>query len=246
MAIEKTKISDLTSASPTGAAVLPIVQNSGTFKCSVNDIRDFLTDLSITSFTINPSLTNAYEVGDRLTSLQLDWEFNKTPNAIEIILQDGTSVFPSNAGTTYTDSGLDITSGTKTWRLSGIDSNVSASNSKTINWVYPFFYGMVDSDLTDGTGIYSSSLTKLVKTKSNKSVPLNGELKYIYFAYPSSYGDLDNIKDQSNFDVTGQYTKYSGNVSSTGLDVDYSNISYNIYSTYPNLVNALGTYTINF
>jgi hypothetical protein len=246
MAIEKTKISELSSAAPLGEAVFPIVQNESTFKCSINDIKDFLTDLSITSFTITPSKTDAYEVGDRLTSLQLNWRFNKIPNAIEIILQDSTSVFPSNTDTTYTDSGLDITSGTKTWRLSGIDSNVSASNSKTINWVYPFFYGMVDSDLTDGTGIYSSSLTKLIKTKSNKSITLNGDFKHIYFAYPSSYGDLNNIKDPNNFDITGQFTKYSGNVSSTGLDENYSNISYNIYSTYPNLVNASGTYKFNF
>ena len=145
--------------------------------------------------------------------------------------------------------GFLINNATTAYKLQGMSKYILVVTDywyKTINWVYPFFYGMVDSDLTDGTGIYSSSLTKLIKTKSNKSITLNGDFKHIYFAYPSSYGDLNNIKDPNNFDITGQFTKYSGNVSSTGLDENYSNISYNIYSTYPNLVNASGTYKFNF
>ncbi len=84
------------------------------------------------------------------------------------------------------------------------------------------------------------------KTKSNKTVALNDTLKYIYFAYPASYGDLSSIKDPNNFNVINNFTKYSGTVTSTGLDNNYSSVAYNIYSTYPNLVNATGDYVFNF
>lgn len=244
MAIEKTKISELVSVFPTGDATFPIVQGGATVSCQLTGITTYLKDVVISSYAITPS-TTTYEIGDRLTALQLDWAFNKTPDQISITLHDGSVVTPVNTTVTYTDN-FDITTGTKSWKLSGTDFKSSDSSTKTIQWVYPFFTGMDLNNLTDGTDIYSSSLTKLIRTKSNKTVALNGTLKYIYFAYPASYGNLSTIKDPNNFDVTSNFTKYSGNVTSTGLDNNYSNISYNIYSTYPNLVNATGDYIFNF
>lgn len=245
MAIEKTKISELGSVFPTRTAIFPFVQAGTTVSCELTSISTFLKDVSISSFAITPS-TTTYEIGVNLTSLQLDWTFNKTPDQISLTLHDGTVQALSNSVVTFTDN-FTINSGTnKTWTISGTDFKSSDSSTKTINWVYPFFTGMNTSNLTNGTGIYSSSLTKLIKTKSSKTVALNDTLKYIYFAYPASYGDLSSIKDPNNFDVTNNFTKYSGNVTSSGLDNNYSNISYNIYSTYPNVVNASGDYVFNF
>jgi len=244
MAIEKTKISELGSVFPTRTAIFPFVQAGTTVSCELTSISTFLKDVSISSFSITPS-TTIYEIGDLLTSLQLDWVFNKTPDQISLTLHSGIINTPANTTTSFTDS-FSLSTGSKTWTLSATDFKSSASSTKTINWVYPFFTGMNSNNLTDGTGIYSSSLTKLIKTKSSKTVALNDTLKYIYFAYPASYGDLSTIKDPNNFNVTNNFTKYSGNVTSTGLDNNYSNISYNIYSTYPNLVNASGNYVFNF
>ena len=244
MSLERTKISELTPVTPIGGAVFPIVQGGATVSCNLNDITTYLKDVSITSFAITPS-TTTYEIGVNLTSLQLDWTFNKTPDQISLTLHDGTVQALSNSAVTFTDN-FTINSGNKTWTISGTDFKSSDSSSKTIRWIYPFFTGMNTSNLTDGTGIYSSSLTKLIQTKSSKTVALNDTLKYIYFAYPASYGDLSTIKDPNNFNVISNFTKYSGNVTSTGLDSNYSSVAYNIYSTYPNLVNATGDYVFNF
>jgi len=246
MSLERTKISELTEVIPTDGAIFPLVQGGSTVSCKLSDISDFLKDITITSLSITPS-TTTYEIGVNLTSLQLDWVLNKNPN--DLVITRTTGGFAQTLSTnvrTFTDT-FALSSGTTVWTLIATDASTSDSSAKTINWVYPFFTGMSSSDLTDGTGIYSSSdLTKLVKTKSSKTVALNDTLKYIYFAYPADHGNLSTIKDPNNFDVTNQFTKYTGNVTSTGLDNNYSSISYNIYSTYPNLVNATGDYVFNF
>ena len=248
MALERTKISQLTSVFPTGAAVFPIVQGGSTVSCKLADMTTYLKDVSITSFAITPP-TTTYEIGDNLTSLQLDWAFNKTPDQISLTLHDGSVQALSNDEVTFTDN-FTINSGNKTWKLSGTDFKSSASSTKTIRWVYPFFTGASTSNLTDGTGIYSSAeagdLTKLVATKSNKTVNFNDTfLKYIYFAYPVDYPDLSKIRDQSDFDASDQFIKYEANITSTGLDNNYTQ-RYKIYSTYPNLVNATGDYDFLF
>ena len=248
MSLERTKISELTEVVPTDGAIFPLVQGGSTVSCKLSDISDFLKDISITSLSITPS-TTTYENGVNLTSLQLDWVLNKNPNELFITRTPGTATELSTNVRTFTDS-FTINSGTSVWTLLATDASTSDSSTKTINWVYPFITGMSTSNLTNGTSLYDETtlgiLNKLVATKSNKTVALNDTLKYIYFAYPASYGDLSTIKDPNNFDVTNNFTKYSGNVTSTGLDNNYSSISYNIYSTYPNLVNASGDYKFNF
>ena len=92
MSLERTKISELTPVSPTGGAIFPIVQDNATVSCNLNDISTYLKDVSITSFTIDPS-TTTYEIGDVLTTLKLDWVFNKTPDQISVTIHDGT-VYP--------------------------------------------------------------------------------------------------------------------------------------------------------
>ena len=97
--------------------------------------------------------------------------------------------------------------------------------------VYPYFYGFSASDYTaGGTSLYSG-LTKLVQVyeASSEVEVASTTLKYIYIAYPASYGYLTSIKDQNEFEWLPSFTVHVANVSSTGLDTDWLNHSYNIY-----------------
>jgi hypothetical protein len=105
-----------------------------------------------------------------------------------------------------------------------------SSNIKYLRSTYPLLHG-VNTDATlinGGTAIYTA-LTKMIELKSNKNISLTGTNGYIYFAYPSSYGNLTSILDHNNFEQITAFTKYTANVSSSALTNDWLNISFNIY-----------------
>ena len=103
------------------------------------------------------------------------------------------------------------------------------SNNIQVNSVYPFLYGVSSNDLEGGgTDIYTQ-LNKLIQLKSNKTVVLNGT-GYIYFAYPSSYGNLTSILDHNGFEQITAFTKYTATVTSVGLPNNYS-VTYYIYKS---------------
>lgn len=121
------------------------------------------------------------------------------------------------------------------------NGNAHAINSgtKSIKFVFPFLTGM-DASVLNGSTIYAA-LTKQILPKANKLVNFNDSNKYIYFAYPASYGDLTSIKDPNNFEVLGSFTKSVVTVS--GLAGGLST-SYNIYVT--NTLTSVPNQNFNF
>ena len=110
------------------------------------------------------------------------------------------------------------------------EASPNPQDSDTLSFVYPFFYGATAAFLNQLT-LYTQ-LTKLIEAKATKSVNYDDASKYFYFAYPSSYGALSNIKDGSGFTVFALWDRVdtSGvlspsavfNVDSTGLDTDWT------------------------
>jgi len=94
--------------------------------------------------------------------------------------------------------------------------------SPEITGVYPFFHGMNDQDLeTGGTPLYLAMNKKIVPKSNEVVLPVNDTSKYIYFAYPSSYGLLSIIRDGSGFDVTASFDQFTANIESVGLGQNY-------------------------
>lgn len=116
---------------------------------------------------------------------------------------------------------------TTTYTVNVSDGTSIPASSATVTFVYPFLYGQ-----TVGTSInHYIDLTKLVQTKANKTVILNGSVQYFWFAFPATYGTLTQILDQNGFDVTSAFTLFPAvTVNSAGLDANWS-ISYNVYRT---------------
>jgi hypothetical protein len=119
-----------------------------------------------------------------------------------------------------------------------------ATASVTLDLVYPFFYGVNATNATTGPGVNTilGSLTKLVEGKSDKIVNLSGT-GYIYFIYPSLYGDIDSangVFDENGFNISSSFT-YSTYVSVIDSPSSYwSGISYSVYKHGPLTVGSSG------
>ena len=101
------------------------------------------------------------------------------------------------------------------------------STSATATYVYPFYYGPSTTDFST-TGNVDGNLTKLVATKSNKTLNYNFTNEFAYICYPAVYGDLTSIKDGNGFEVLSAFTKFTRNQAGSA---GWSAISYNIYKT---------------
>jgi hypothetical protein len=113
-----------------------------------------------------------------------------------------------------------------TYSATVTDGENTNSSNVSINFYYPFLFGS-----TSGTSItYYTALTKLIASKSNKSVQFNGTGQYFWLGYPESYGSLARIKDQNGFVVTGAFTEITVTVNSSGLANNWSQ-SYKFYRT---------------
>jgi hypothetical protein len=197
--------------------------------------------IDITSFTVSPSTTLYEFAGSATYDLDFSWSTNTTPDTITLTSDFSSPTF-TGADTTYDEPAFSITNSTgaevsHTWTLGVTDYQSSSdSSSKTIRWVYPFFYGEDTTDLSGGTGI--ENLTKNVSRKGDKTFGINATNEFIYFAYPASYGDLSIILDGNGFNVTSSFTKHTANVTPPVSGVARS---YNIYKS-----NSVTTINQNF
>jgi hypothetical protein len=115
---------------------------------------------------------------------------------------------------------------------SGVSNNnipTTVSSSATFKLVYPYFWGISNTVVSNATQMNSvlSTLTKSVSDKSDKSPALVGD-GYVYFLYPSSYGLLSSVLDENLNVVSFTYSEYSA-PGLTSPNFYWSNISYRVY-----------------
>jgi hypothetical protein len=138
--------------------------------------------------------------------------------------------------------------GPVTFTIQGVHPSSSTlpniTDDATLTYVYPIYYGMSTVDYSTSPGNLESNidLTKdVVAQESTQDILLNGINKFIYFAYPDSWGSLTSIKDlNTGFEYLGSspaFTSYimssqSGSVSAPWAGVDYK--VYQYYANYPN------------
>ena len=124
------------------------------------------------------------------------------------------------------------------------DSSV-LSTSRTYSYVYPFYYGssITDLSLATGTALETANLNKLVATKGTKQLTMAATSQYLYFAYPSRYGNLADIKDANNSSQLPNYTKHTRTINGGN---GWSNVEYFIYQSNTTTSIISQTYTISF
>ena len=237
----------ITNVSSNGKGHLTGVETSTLTLPNVQSLEDRLDALEyvpidITSFTSTTGTTVYEFISGGTHNLDFNWSTNTTPDTL-ILTSQFSSPTPSTGDTTYDEPefaqpisvvGNEIS---RSWTLSITDSaNNSDSATKTIRWVYPFFYGEDATDLSSGTGI--EGLTKSVATKNNKTIAVSATNEFIYFAYPAAYGNLSTILDGNGFNVTSSFTRHISTVTPTLWG---SPVSYNIYKS-----NSVTTINQNF
>jgi hypothetical protein len=140
------------------------------------------------------------------------------------------------------------TPGPVTFTINGVHPSSSAlpliTDDATLNYVYPIFYGMssVDYLATRSLNLFSNGeLTALIEGKGTKNLTLNGQGKFIYFAYPSDYGLLNSIIDTTyTYEYLGSspaFTYYTMNNQSGSVTAPWAGQTYTVYQydrNYPN------------
>src|ERR1700761_5697620 len=178
---------------------------------ALNQIFNFAYSGPGISLTSSPS-PEVVEDGTTISSVLLSAFTTEVSSPITVVTfyRNGTLINtvgspPSSGGTsTYTDGSITATAA----YTAKVTDNVSTttSNTESITYVYPFFYGVGAQALTMSQ---IASLTKLVQTKQDITTTTSPTNQVYYFAYPQSYGSLTSIIDQNGFNTTSGYTQHS-------------------------------------
>ncbi len=189
----------------------------------------------LTSITISTPVVER----DHITSSNIALTYTLTKRSSDIIsstiyMQQGNGAIVSVTGPTL--SGAGFTSNTYpysytfsasivqynsgnvfTFSVAASDGTQSYTSSSPVNFVYPYFYGF-SSTLATAFNINTvvGELDKIVDIFDDQIVPLRGT-GYLYYCYPSNYGELSYIYDQNG------YILYQGGSASTSWT--YSNWS---------------------
>ena len=206
-----------------------------------DNVTDFLNNLYFPFISATISLTGGtsyFETGSQQSILI---SATVTPNDESIfgsgsIFRDGLPWYIAPAIPPYVFSNIDIgifDNNTYT-AYAQVDNNgtptVINSNTRNINFIYPYLWGMSTTPGLNGTALYSA-FTRQIQTQGNKTISLIGSTVYIYFCYPAIYPDLTSILDPNLFEIISSFD-YSGSVSvtSVGLFNDWTT-NYKVYRT---------------
>jgi len=126
------------------------------------------------------------------------------------------------------------------------DNSAALTTTRNYTYVYPYYWGESATDLSTATGTNvedESGINKVIEGRGNKTHSIAASAEYIYFAYPTLYGDLVEILDGTNVDVLpGNFTKY---VLSLDGGNNWTSVSYNLYRS-NTVTTVTGNYKFNF
>lgn len=104
--------------------------------------------------------------------------------------------------------------------------------SDTARFVHPSFFGSGSANLTQAS---IRLLTKGLFLKSERIIPFSPNLQRFYYAYPSSYGSLQQIIDPSGFNVISDFIiRVVSFTSPSGLIQNYNIYEFNANTTQVN------------
>jgi hypothetical protein len=224
---------------------------------SVNSI-DFTTPLEKNT-TSNTVVNYTYTLTKRT--------FDILQTDINIFRENGTTLDFSSGGVisglglitttfnnTFTFSGVEVNnSNFFTFSITTFDGTYSSTASERLDFVFPYFYGFSTTTYSVPTiqTTVNGDLTKLIDIQDNQAVDISGQ-GFLYFAYPSSYGLLYDIKDNNGFQIyiegglTASWTQSNAVINSPSSL--WSGQTYKVYRTTSQvtITPPSRTYTFNF
>lgn len=156
---------------------------------------------SFTSFTVGGQTSVNFEVGEIIpaSNKTFVWTIENAANlkANSIILNSETGLPNTGSKVQPVPELTKNVAGTHTFTIKAKNTNdVEFSRTITYNWLVKRYWGVSSSEeLTDAEILAFSQELSTNKNKSLKYDCTGG--KYFYFAYPSSFGNADNITVES-------------------------------------------------
>lgn len=175
---------------------------------------------STQNFSISSTVTANDEISYGSGSVRRDgivWNTTSTIPPLTFAFTD-TGISSSHSYITYVQTN---NNGTPT---------VINSSARAASFIYPYLWGMSSTAGLTGSNLYNA-FTKQIVASGNKTVSMIGNVVYIYFAYPSSYGSLVSILDPNTFEALGNFDHSSSvSVTSNGLIYNWTT-NYEVYRT---------------
>ena len=180
--------------------------------------------------SIIPS-TNVYEKGTSATITSVTVKItNGSRNITNLKLYDGSSKTTllgektSGISTSNTFT-INKTVGSSVSFYAEATDGVSTIGDSTsfLSFYYPTFYGSLNAGYTLTSDLITNKAKSLKSSKTN-TFTFTATNQHPFVAFPASYGNLTSIKDSSNLEYIGDFTKTTMNLTVTG-----GTVSYNIY-----------------
>ena len=196
---------EYTNSNPVPTAIGGIKAGTTFNKTPINDVLDMLLypyqNPSFGAFSIDGQSSGSFELGYTYPSGNklFTWNIINPGNlkANSIILNSETGLPNTGSKVQLVPELTKNVTGVHTFTIKAKDTNdVEFSRTITYNWLAKRYWGVSSSEeLTDAELLTFSQELASNKNKSLKYDCTGG--KYFYFAYPSSFGDANNITVES-------------------------------------------------
>ena len=203
----------------------------------------------VTAAVVTPSNGGVFEKGNTQTVTAVNVTVTKkSANITKVELYNGSTVIGTKSGDdlsavnsgstaqTLAFTGLNISVSANqsfTAKVTDADGKVTSANTGTFSFVYPYYYGVIDSGATaDAAAV--KALTKVVQAKGTKALNFTASDQRMVFAVPAANDAIKTITDPNGFNVTDTFTEST--VSITGLDGTAQ--SYYVYTSDATTVSA--------
>lgn len=117
-------------------------------------------------------------------------------------------------------------------------NNIIGVNAQDINFVYPYYFGIIDeNELIDGNII--KSFNKVIEVKKDQSYTYTSNNQHMVFAFPKAYKSLSKIVDANGFILTATFEVEE-------IDVECLDGTTQTYYVYKNGASTISNYNITF
>ena len=147
--------------------------------------------------------------GNKIMSYQVydvDSDFDSSVPLGELYSEDYENGFSEGAQTVTLNSPYQMTNASThkylTVRVMDLDGNETVIKTASFSFVETYYWGV----LPEGTEMNANAIindedkTSQASAKGTKTVSVNPNNEYVYFAAPKSYGEITSVKDSNNFE----------------------------------------------
>lgn len=161
-------------------------------------------ELEVFPYTLTVSGGGVHKKG-LPTDITVSWEMRRGSQKVE---PDKVTVNGSVVEDIVSEKTFNNVTTDTTYEVVATKDGKSITESTSVTFVNPSYYGVVSNDFTVSSGNISA-LQEIIKTGREYEGTATTSYQKVCYAYPSSFGELESIKDGSNQEILGSWTKSS-------------------------------------